>query len=430
MAAQAKPTLDPTHAASDAIPTAIPAVPSQSSLVLKPALELTDSLASPNASGDRKPKTLRPSQPATSASSPAIGPFNQASSLSSAHTMSTRLEPEFLFSTQVLTDLDQRPEQQMGVEQGVTWALSPTLNPTLAQANPDLETPEAPESNDPESLDNVDPELGILRLREQPLQSEDFDPELGTLRLQEQATQSPPRPSPVSLYLQAKVSYFNSDNVISATDPINDQLLRPGIGLLATSRLGPRTAVSANVEGNIIRYSNLTQLDYNELRLQATLRQQFSSNWYGELGWANQQLFSEANDDERFLNDHSVRLAVARRDLLSRRLRLDSFYQFRASFADPSNRNRVRNTVGASLTYALQKNTWTGVNYQMTWADFTERDRDDFYGQLIARLTQRLSPSSSLTLFGGFGFGDSSEADVSFDDFIFGANLSVNLKLF
>lgn len=287
-----------------------------------------------------------------------------------------------------------------------------------------------PQEQTPASAE-IDPELGILRLQEQPLSLElGTDPELGILRLDEQPPpQIPPRPSPVAVYLVGNLDYFNSNNIISAVDPVGDQLFRPAIALVGSARLGERTTAYASAEGALIRYVDLSELDYNELKFDASLTQRLTPRVYGTIGWTNQQLFLDEGGD-RFLNDHSLRLALGRRDLLSPRLGLDTYYQFRASFAEPSDRSRIRNTVGASLLYALQPNLQAGLNSQMTWASFTEQDRDDFYGQVFTQLSYQMSRNSNLSLFAGFSFGDSSNPFIDFNDFIFGANVSVGLRLF
>ncbi len=278
-----------------------------------------------------------------------------------------------------------------------------------------------------------DPDLGNLRLREiaEPPDSDQAesgaDPDLGNLRLREIA--EPPPPSEPTAYLLAGVGYFRSNNIFSGVDPVDDGLLSTGVTLLATPSLGPQTSLFAAVGGNLLRYQEESDSDYDELRFDAGIRQQIASGTYGELGWRNRQLFTDDGGD-RFLNDHSVYLELSRRDSLAQKLTLDSFYELRVSFADPSNRSQLTNSVGVSLGYNPFPPLEVALDYQFAFADFTEQKREDQYHQLIGRLSYTLSRNSRLYLFGGHSFGDSSDSEVDFDGLVFGVGVDLNLTLF
>jgi len=275
-----------------------------------------------------------------------------------------------------------------------------------------------------ESTEGEDPELGNLRLRES---TEGEDPELGNLRLRELVEPSPP--SQPSVYLQGRFGYFRSNNLFLGVDPIDDGLFNTGLRLVAAPSLGPQTTAFAGVGGNLIRYGNESQYDYNELRFDAGLRQQINRRTYGEVGWINRQLFDKKEGD-RFLNDHSLYLALGRRDSLAKRLNLDTYYQFRISFADPSNRSQAINSLGASLGYDVSSSLQASLDYEFSIADFTQQDRLDQSHQVIGRLTYSMSPNSRLYVFGGRSFGDSSASEIDFDGFVFGAGVNLNLALF
>ncbi len=291
-----------------------------------------------------------------------------------------------------------------------------------------------------------DPELGNLRLRElegsptpsgepsqigngsdseQPTTGE--DPELGNLRLRD--LERPPAVSTPSVSLLGGVSYFRSNNIFSDVKPVDDGLVRTGLTLLANPSLGPQTSLFASVGGNLIRYDTQSQFDYNELRFNLGIRQELSSRAYGEVGWSNRQLFDKESGD-RFLNDHSLYLELGRRDFLGEQLTLDTYYQFRLSFADPANRSQAINSVGATLAYNPSSSLQLALDYQFALANFTEQEQQDQYHQLIARLTYTLSPNSRLYLFGGHSFGNSSDPNIDFNGFIFGAGVDFNLTLF
>jgi hypothetical protein len=291
-----------------------------------------------------------------------------------------------------------------------------------------LSTPESetvPRENSSGQSEQVeDPELGKLRLKES---EEGADPELGNLRLRELVEPSPP--SQPTVYLQGRLGYFRSDNLFSGVDPIDDGLFNTGLRLVAAPSLGPQTTVFAGVGGNLIRYGNESQYDYNELRFDAGVRQQINKRTYGEVGWINRQLFDKKEGD-RFLNDHSLYLALGRRDSLAKRLNLDTYYQFRISFADPSNRSQAINYLGASLGYDISSSLQASLDYEFSIADFTQRERLDQYHQVIGRLTYTMSPNSQLYVFGGRSFGDSSASEIDFDGFVFGAGVNLNLALF
>ena len=316
---------------------------------------------------------------------------------------------------------------------------------TISQLN--IDSPSGEDSNflEAENLETdlsetPDPELGILRLREQKLEQTPFaepdlsaetsDSELGILRLREQELEQiePQDDSSETVFFIGRLSYFKSDNILlDRLDPVDDQLLSLGATLLAAPSLGPNTLLITSVEGSLIHYSQLSELDYRELEFRASIRQFLSARTYGEIGWSNQQLF---NDGDRFFNDHSLRLTLARRDPLIPDLRLDSFYQLRLSFAEPGDRSRIVNTLGVALNYNIQPNLQAALDYQLTLTDFTQQDREDTYSQLVAQLSYDLSRNSRVILFGGFSFGGSSDSDVDFNSSIFGASIDVNVSLF
>lgn len=255
------------------------------------------------------------------------------------------------------------------------------------------------------------------------------DPELGILRLRELPT--PPPPSKPAVYLLGGVGYFRSSNIFSRVESVDldDGLFRTGVTLLAVPSLGPDTSLFASVGGNIIRYSDFSEYDFDELRFNAGIRQQIGRRTYGELGWSNRQLFSKEGGD-RFLNDHSVYLELGRRDPLGRQLALDTYYQARLSFANPSDRSQLINSLGASLAYYPSSSLEVALDYQFALADFTQQERQDQYHQLIARLTYTMSRNSRVYVFGGHSFGSSSDEFTDFDGLVFGVGLDLNLVLF
>ncbi|NJL20735.1 MAG: outer membrane beta-barrel protein [Leptolyngbyaceae cyanobacterium SM1_3_5] len=247
-------------------------------------------------------------------------------------------------------------------------------------------------SQEANSVANGDPELGRLRLQENQLaiEQEDMD----------------------TVFLRGRLDFFTSDNILlDDVDPISDQFGRVGLAIVALPQLDEDTQLLASIGSNYAFYGDLSELDYFNLELRAEVRQTIFPNTEATIGWSNRQLFS-AEDGDQFLSDHAVRFGLSRQDTLTDRLTLDSYYQLRLNFADPSDRSRLTNTVGASLSYALQPDLELGLNYELDLVDFTQRDRNDSYYQVTAQLSYDLTRNSRVSLYGGFSFGRSSESDV------------------
>ncbi len=312
-----------------------------------------------------------------------------------------------------------------------------------------------------------DPELGILRLRRQ---LRPGDPELGTLQLKpltlegsldpelgipilrevpfDQKPTAPPIARQPSVYLLLRADYFKTTNVFSGIDPVNDGLIRSGLTLFYAPAIGPQTYLVTSLDASLIRYANLGgmrnrvgsttfgSLNYNELRFRAGILQRLSPRMFGEVGWSNQQLFTtkeglrEALRGDRFFNDHSIRVELNRQDPLSPSVSLNTFYQFRASFADPRDRDRLIHSLITSLGYSLSPNLQAAIDYQIAWSHFTQQPRDDVYQQLVGRLTYTVTPQSQFNVFGGFSFGYSSDKNIDFNGLIVGVGLVINLPLF
>lgn len=304
----------------------------------------------------------------------------------------------------------------------------------------------------------VDPELGVLRIS--PIEGENnelgsiqaeelaieptsgaLDPDLGILRLQERTTLQPPvvfptTPRQPTVFLIPRIDYFQTSNVFSDVDPVDDGLIRTGATLFYAPPLGSRTFLITSIDANLIRYSNLGDLNYDEFRLRAGIYQRLTARMSGEIGWSNQKLFRSDTGlrqifgGERFINDNSIRFELSRQDSLSPRLALNTFYQFRWSFVDPDDRSRLLNSVIATLSYRLSPKLQTALDYQFTWSHFTQQDRDDLYHQLVGRLTYNFTQRGQLNVFTGFSFGNSTDDRIDFNSFIFGVGLTFNLPLF
>lgn len=285
--------------------------------------------------------------------------------------------------------------------------------PLDADASDLIETNELDESEG-------DPDLGILRLYPQA----ELDPDLGILRLQAVEEEPPRRPV---VYATARTSTIWSENALSSVNPTADGLVQAGVGLRAVPALGSRTFATLTANGNIVRYFNETDFNYDELELGASIFHRITRRAYIDVGWRNEQLFRESGD--RFLSDHQLRASIGRRDQLGQ-LRVDTAYQFQRSFTDLESRDRLLNRLSVSARYPVRPDVDLGVFYQLSLIDFTNVDRNDRYQQVLGALSYRPSSATQISLFGGRRFGDSGSDFIDFDSALVGVSVNFNLPLF
>jgi hypothetical protein len=284
-----------------------------------------------------------------------------------------------------------------------------------------------------------DPELGQIQTR--PRESD----ELGKILIR-------PKPKPPaaakskSVYLLAHADYFTTANAFSARDRISDGLVRTGVTLFYAPALGPSTYLITSADANIARYVKLSQLNYNELRLRAGISQRLSPVMFGELGWSNQQLFATERGfagtfrGDRYLNDNSLRFELSRRDKLSPKLNLVTFYQLRRSFTDRRDSDRLSNTLYASLAYKVTPGIELALDYQYNRSDYINRNRRDHFHQVLGRLSWNTAKQIQTNLFAGYSFGSSSDdrklfgragdQSIDFRGWTLGINLVLNTPLF
>ena len=301
----------------------------------------------------------------------------------------------------------------------------------------------APQINQSQRLQRL---IQLLRSPKQPPESES-DRELGLwvrLRPLEQqplppTEQSVPKFKPIG-YLQGRVGYFQTNNIFSSNDnPIDDGLIISGLTLAsAYFPLGSKTYLNGSIDGNLIRYINQSQYSYNQVRFNLSIYQQFSQRMYGEVSYSNQQLFYANNSHspdsfkagDRFLNENSLLLSLGRRDPLTPKLTLDSFYELSVNFADPLSRDRIINSFWISLNYYLQKPLQVGIDYQASFSDFTQRDREDQFHRLFGHLNYRISDTTNMNVEAGVSLGSSTAENIDFDGWFFSINYNLQLGRF
>ncbi|MEH2300630.1 MAG: hypothetical protein V7K88_16925 [Nostoc sp.] len=301
----------------------------------------------------------------------------------------------------------------------------------------------APQINQSQRLQRL---IQLLRSPKQPPESES-DRELGLwvrLRPLEQqplppTEQSVPKFKPIG-YLLGRVGYFQTSNIFSSNDsPIDDGLIISGLTLAsAYFPLGSKTYLNGSIDGNLIRYINQSEYNYNQVRFNLSIYQQFSQRMYGEVSYSNQQLFYANNSHsldsfkagDRFLNENSLQLSLGRRDPLTPKLTLDSFYELSVNFADPLSRDRIINSFWISLNYYLQKPLQVGIDYQASFSDFTQRDREDQFHRLFGHLNYRISDTTNMNVEAGVSLGSSTAENIDFDGWFFSINYNLQLGRF
>jgi hypothetical protein len=320
--------------------------------------------------------------------------------------------------------------------------LQPSVLPTSPSDSKE-ELLNTPDINYSQRLERL---IDLLRSPKSPPES-DSDRELG-LRVRLRPLELPPLPpieQPVPKFkpigsLEGRVGYFQTTNIFSSDDsPIEDGLIISGLTLTsAYFPLGSNTFLNGSIDGNLIRYINQSQYHYNQLRFNLSLYQQLSQRMYGELSWSNQQLFYGNNSDrldsfkagDRFLNENSLQLSLGRRDPLTSKLTLDSFYELSVNFADPQSRDRIINSFWVSLNYYLQKPLQVGIDYQVNFSDFTQRDREDQFHRIFGHLNYRISDTTYMNVQAGMSLGSSTAENIDFDGWFFTINYNLQLGQF
>jgi hypothetical protein len=268
----------------------------------------------------------------------------------------------------------------------------------------------------------------------------------------------PPAPKPPKakwLFLSGRLDYFNSGNVFAASDRLQDSLIRTGATLSVFPKLGSGTYFLGAVDGNLIRYGKYGKspdaLNYDELRLRAGILQQLSPRMYGEIGWTNQKLFTAEDglrnilSGDRFLNENSLRVELSRTDPITPKLSLSTYYQFRWSTSNRSDNDRLSHSVFAALNYKLSPSWNTGLDYFISWSNYTNVNRDDVYQQVQLRTGYNVNRNVQLNLFGGYSFGGSTDdrpvfgrspapglnpnSRLQYDAWFFGVNLVLSTPL-
>lgn len=303
-------------------------------------------------------------------------------------------------------------------------------SPAEASDGPEeAENSDSDETSDDATATVFDDELGNLRLRS-PNAFEDS--ELGILRLQQ--IEELPREEAVTPptyrtgFITGRTSFFGGTNLFRAPIPLDDRVFQGGTGFYLFPRITENTSLLVGAEGNLVRYNRFPNVSYNELQLQAGLRQRLTEKMSAQLSWRNQQLYALGGDN--FFSADSAELLISRRDILGSKVWLDSYYQMRLSFSNPDTFSRFSQVAIASLNYGFTPRFRSSLIYQLFLDDYTQIERYDTYHQFIGQLSYDLTPSSRINLFGGAKFGRSSSPSVNFDDIVYGVSFNFSVPVF
>jgi hypothetical protein len=263
----------------------------------------------------------------------------------------------------------------------------------------------------------------------QPLDSEDVENELGEINIISPSQQPSPRRQP-NVQLLLRSSAFTSSNIsaLEFSQP-SDTVFINSASLLATPKLSEDTRLVAAVSGGLARYADKGDFNYNFLNYNVGVQQRIAPGMYGQLGWVQDRVYRDENG-KRLLLDDSIRLSVGRQDQLDNQIRLDSFYELRASFATPNDQSRVANTLGARLRYDISPKLQTALDYRLTLKDFTQQERFDTQHQLSLETIYSINQDLFIGGSASYLFGSSSDTTVDLDNFSIGINLGLNLPLF
>jgi hypothetical protein len=322
-----------------------------------------------------------------------------------------------------------------------TQAVSQT--PTVAIASPEVITdiPKLSKQSQPRNVvvSQVSTDLPAADTSQE-IDPKDVEAELGEIKIiPSRPAQQPPQRRQPDVQLLLRSSAFTSSNITGLEIPQpSDTVFVNSATLLATPKLGEDTRLIAAVGGGLARYGDKGDFNYNYLNFNVGIQQRLTKEIYGQLGWYQERLYRDGSGDsealpptaDRLLLDDSLRLSVGRQDQLNSRLRLDSFYELRASFATPSDQNRVANTLGARLRYDITPKLQGALDYRLSFKDYTQQDRFDTQNQLGLEAIYNINPDLFVAGSASYLFGSSSAASVDLSDFSVGVSIGLNVPLF
>jgi hypothetical protein len=261
----------------------------------------------------------------------------------------------------------------------------------------------------------------------QPLDPEDTQSELGEIEIIEKPAQTRRQPD---VQVLVRSSVFSSSN-ITALEAFKqaDTVFTNTAHLLITPKLGENTRFIASAGGGIVRFASEGDSNYNIENYNVAVQQKLAPGTFGQLGWVQDTLRRPGSGD-LLTRDNAVQVIVGRQDQLGKQLRLDSFYELRASFTNPNEDSRVANTIGTRLRYDISPKVQGALDYRLSFKNFTQVDRSDTEHQVSALVIYNINPDVFLAGSASYLFGRSSNSAIDLNNLSFGLSLGFNLPLF
>ena len=210
--------------------------------------------------------------------------------------------------------------------------------------------------------------------------------------------------------------------------------------LLATPKIGPETRLVAFVGGGVMLLQQFGGSDFNFLSFGTAVQQRLAEQTYGQLGFVQERLYATSskkpNGSGNSLVDSSIRLSINRQDRLAERLRLDSFYELRASFADQSiaknDQSRIANSLGLTLSHDIAPQLESALDYRIIIDSFTVAPTGGtkVRQQVSGSLTYRFSPQAFVGGSVSYLFGKTFDPFDGLNDLnavVFSINLGLDL---
>jgi Putative beta-barrel porin 2 len=272
--------------------------------------------------------------------------------------------------------------------------------------------------------------VNINTQENQSLDPKEVEDELGEIRIiKPRPISQPPQRRQPDVQLLLRSGAFTSSN-ITAVDFLqrSDTVFTNSATLLATPKLGENTRLVTSVTGGLTNFATKDEFNYKYLSFNAGVQQKLAPGMYGQLGWVQDRLYNDK--DSRILLDDSVRLTIGRQDQLASQLRLDSFYDLRASFAEPKEQSRVANSLGARLRYDISPQLQGAIDYRLTFKNYTQQNRFDTQHQIGLDLIYNINQDLFIGSTASYLFGSSSASSIELDNFSIGINLGLNVPLF
>ncbi|MCY7277781.1 MAG: hypothetical protein LH702_29595 [Phormidesmis sp. CAN_BIN44] len=256
-------------------------------------------------------------------------------------------------------------------------------------------------------------------------ENDDSDDALGEIEI---VTRPPRRQSDIQLQLRSS-GFLN----LQKTGLVSNATL------LATPKIGPETRLVAFVGGGVMLLQQFGGSDFNFLSFGTAVQQRLAEQTYGQLGFVQERLYATSSKklsgSGNSLVDSSIRLSVNRQDSLAERLRLNSFYELRASFADQSiamnDQSRIANSLGLSLSHDITPQLESALDYRIIIDSFTVASVGTKVRQQVSgSLTYRFSPRAFVGGSASYLFGkifDPFDGRNDLNAVVFSINLGLDL---